>query len=223
MVRTAEPDHSGQELFGDACMAELAAILRVGNDSRLHAFQIALRAFGNDRRHTIETMPIDFPVGPFDESMTKRMRWLHTHVLSPTETLLDALSESRLPYFSEWPGDRRIPARPDFGELGEKLSELRAYANALKVVLEYQLGMNAQHTPEMRYDIVGNLIDLLAEHFPEIPRTRGQYDKGLGITVGQVPDFVRRAFLEITGSSEQLDAPIQAVIGTDRKTQPKGG
>jgi hypothetical protein len=168
-------------------------------------------------------MPIDLPVAPFDESMTKRMRWLEGHVLSPLEKLFDALSEGNRPYFSEWPGDRRIPARPDFVELAYKLSSLQAYAGALHVALDYQLGMNAPHNSEMRYDIVFNLVDLLAGHFPEIPRTRGQYEKSLGMTVGRTPDFVRRAFQEITGSDERLDGIIQAVIEGERKTQPRRG
>jgi hypothetical protein len=85
-----------------------------------------------------------------------------------------------------------------------------------------QLEDGAPHNSEMRYDIVGSLIDLLAEHFPEISRTRGQYDKALGFTVGRTPDFVRRAYLEITDSNEQLDAPIQAAIEVERKLQQRG-
>jgi hypothetical protein len=168
-------------------------------------------------------MPIDFPVAPFNESMTKRMRWLESNVLSPVETLLFALSERTRPYFSEWPGDRRIPARPDFAELSDKLTALRAYADALRVALDYQLGMEAPHTSEMRYDIVANLIELLAEHFPEVPRTRGQYERSQEGTVGRMPDFVRRAFREITDSDERLDATIQAVVEGERRTQPKRG
>lgn len=168
-------------------------------------------------------MPIDFPIAPFDESMTKRMRWLESNVLAPVDTLLYALSETTRPYFSEWPGDRRIPTRPDFAELSDKLTALHAYTDALHVALDYQLAMKAPHTSEMRYDIVANLIDLLAEHFPEVPRTRGQYEKTEGGTVGRMPDFLRRAFLEITGSDERLDATIQSVVTSERRSQPKRG
>jgi hypothetical protein len=204
-------------------MAELAAILRIGDDPRIGGFQLALRTLGEDRRRAIESMPIDFPIAPFDESMTKRMRWLESNVLAPIDTLLYALSERTRPYFSEWPGDRRIPTRPDFAEVSEKLAAVHAYAEGLRVALDYQLGMKAPHNSEMRYDIVSNLIDLLAEHFPEVPRTRGQYDKSLRMTVGRMPDFVRRAFQEITGSDERLDAIIQAVVEDERRTQPKRG
>jgi hypothetical protein len=43
------------------------------------------------------------------------------------------------------------------------------------------------------------------------------------MTVGRTPDFVRRAFQEITGSDERLDAIIQAVVEDERRTQPKRG
>jgi hypothetical protein len=204
-------------------MAEIAHILRVDNDPRLPAFQLALRELGTDRRRAIASMPIGFPDAPFDLSMTKRVEWLATHVLTPADTLLDAISENRLPYFSEWPGDDRIPARPGFVELTGNLSSLRDYAKALQLALADQLAANAQHTPEMRYDIVTSLIALLAEHFPEVPRTRGQYAKSLKSTVGQLPDFVRRAFVEITRSNEQLDAPIQATVEAERKPRPRRG
>lgn len=144
-------------------------------------------------------------------------------MLSPLATLFDALSEANRPYFSEWPGDRRIPTRPDFADLAYKLSSLDAYAQGLHIALDYQLGMNAPHTSEMRYDIVLNLIDLLAAHFPEVPRTRGQYEKSQGGTVGRTPDYLRRAFQEITGSDERLDATIQSVVDGERRPQPKSG
>jgi hypothetical protein len=166
-------------------------------------------------------MPIGFPDAPFDLSMTKRVEWLGAHIVTPIDTLLDALSDERQPYFSEWPGDNRISVRPDFAELSDRLSSLRMYAETLRSSLREQMAENSQHTAEMRYDIVTNLIELLAEHFPEISRTRGQYDKDEHETIGLVPSYVRRAFVEITRTNEQLDAPIQSAIEAERKRQPK--
>src|ERR1700759_1523269 len=100
MVGEAEPDRQGRELFDAGCMAELATILRVGDDPRLGAFQLALRALGDDRRRTIQTMPIGYSIAPFDISMTKRMEWLRTQVVSPAETLMAALSAENRPHFS---------------------------------------------------------------------------------------------------------------------------
>jgi hypothetical protein len=174
---------------------------------------------GEDRRGVIQTMPIGFSIAPFDMSMTKRMEWLRTLVVAPAETLMDALSVGNRPHFSDWPGYRFLRRQPDLGELRTELAALRRHARSLYFSMLRQLEDGAPHLSEMRYDIVGNLIDLLAEHLPEVPRTRGQYDKTLGVTVGRTPDFVRRAYLEITDSNEQLDAPIQTAIEVERKLQ----
>jgi hypothetical protein len=169
----------------------------------------------------IQAMPIGYPIAPFDMSMTKRMEWLRTHVVAPAETLLDALSVESRPHFSDWPGYRFLRRQPNLDELRAELAALRRHARSLYFSMQRQLADGAPHNSEMRYDVVVNLIDLLAEHFPEIPRTRGQYDKALGVTVGRTPDFVRRAYREITESNEQLDAPIQAAIEIERRFQPK--
>jgi hypothetical protein len=164
-------------------------------------------------------MPIGYPIAPLDMSMTKRMEWLRTQVVSPVETLIVALSAENRPHFSDWPGYRFLRRQPNLNELRTELVALRRHARSLYFSMQRQLVDGAPHTSEMRYDIVGNLIDLLAEHFPEIPRTRGQYDKSLRRTTGLLPDFVRRAYREITDSNEQLDAPIQAAIELERKLQ----
>jgi hypothetical protein len=154
-------------------------------------------------------------------SMTKRIEWLRTQVVSPAETLMVALSIQNRPHFSDWPGYRFLRRRPDLDKLRSELATLRRHARSLYVSMQRQLIDGAPHNSEMRYDIVGNLVDLLADHFPEIPRTRGQYDKALRRTVGRLPDFVRLAYLEITDVSEQLDSPIQTAIEIERKSQPK--
>lgn len=168
-------------------------------------------------------MPIGFPIAPFDASLTKRVEWLTTHVVNPAEKLLAALDDAKRPYFSEWPDEYRFPDRPDLDATREPLDAIREHAIALRDNLDGQLSQKIAHTSEMRYDIVTTLIDILSEHFPDIRRSRGQYDGHLRTTVGAIPDYVRRAFFEITGSTEQLDAPIQQALARRRKSEPKSG
>jgi len=168
-------------------------------------------------------MPIGFPIAPFDASLTERIEWLSTQVIGPAERLLDALDDANRPYFSDWPDEYRFPDRPDLDEARDPVKTIREYATALRDSLSSQRLQKIAHTSEMRYDIVTALLDILKEHFPDVRRTRGQYDRQLGRTVGVIPDYVRRAFFEITGSTEQLDAPIQQALVRPRKSEPKFG
>jgi hypothetical protein len=168
-------------------------------------------------------MPIGFPIARFDASLTKRIEWLSAHVIGPAERLLDALDDANRPYFAEWPDEYRLPDRPDLDAARGPLTAIHDHAVAVRDNLEGQLSQKIAHTSEMRYDIVTALLDILKEHFPDIKRSRGQYDGELGVTVGAVPDYVRRAFREITGSAEQLDAPIQQALARPRKSEPKTG
>jgi hypothetical protein len=168
-------------------------------------------------------MPIGFPIAPFDASLTKRIEWLTTQVIAPAERLLNALDDTNRPYFAEWPDEYRLPDRPDLGAMREPTRAVRDYAIALRDNLDDQLSQKIAHTSEMRYDIVTTLVDILKAHFPHIRRSRGQYHGHLRTTVGAIPDFVRRAFFEITGSTEQLDAPIQQALAQSRKSEPKSG
>jgi hypothetical protein len=212
------------DLFGHGCIIELADILGIKrNDPRLPAFRDELRNYGTKRRHDIQSMPVGFPIAPFDASLTQRIEWLSTQVIGPAERLLDALDGANRPYFSEWPDEYRLPDRPHLDSAHEPLNTVREHAIALRDNLEGQLSQKIAHTSEMRYDIVTVLIDILKEHFPDIRRSRGQYDSQLRATVGAIPDYVRRAFFEITGSTEQLDAPIQQALAKPRKTQLKSG
>lgn len=168
-------------------------------------------------------MPIGFPIAPFDASLTKRIEWLSAHVIGPAERLLDALDGANRPYFAEWPDEYRLPDRPDLGEARSRIEAIHHHATTLRDNLDDQLSQKIAHTSEMRYDIVTVLLDILKKHFPDIKRSRGQYDGELGVTVGAVPDYVRRAFREITGSAEQLDAPIQQALARPQKSEPKSG
>jgi hypothetical protein len=168
-------------------------------------------------------MPIGFPIAPFDASLTQRIQWLSAQVIAPADRLLDALDEANRPYFAEWPDEYRLPDRPDLDEARSRIEEVHHHATALRDSLEGQLSQKIAHTSEMRYDIVTALLDILKKHFPDIKQSRGQYDDHLRTTVGTIPDYVRRAFLEITGSTEQLDAPIQQALARPRKSEPKSG
>jgi hypothetical protein len=195
----------------------------LGDDPRLPAFRDALKEYGTKRRHDIRSMPVGFPIAPFDASLTKRSEWLVSQVIAPVEKLLHALGEHNRPYFSEWPEEYRLGERPDFDEAHSRIEEILHHATALRASMDDQLLQKFAHTSEMRYDIVAALIDLLKAHFPEVMRSHGQYDHQLGQTVGTIPDYVRRAFLEITGSAEQLDAPIQQALAQPRKSERKSG
>jgi hypothetical protein len=169
-------------------------------------------------------MPIGFPkLAPFDASLTQRIEWLSTQVIGPAERLLDALDDAKRPYFAEWPDEYRFPDRPDLDEARSRIDNVYHRAMALRDSLRSQRLQKITHTSEMRYDIVTTLLDILKEHFPGIKLTRGQHDRDLRETVGIIPDYVRRAFLEITGSAEQLDAPIQQALVRPRKSEPKSG
>lgn len=168
-------------------------------------------------------MPIGFPIAPFNASLTERIEWLSTQVIGPAERLLDALDEAYRPYFAEWPDEYRLPDRPDLDDAREPLKAVREHAIALRDNLDSQLSQKIAHTSEMRYDIVIALLDILKEHFPDIKRSRGQHYRDLRKTVGAIPDYVRRAFFEITGSAEQLDGPIQQALVRPRKPEPKSG
>lgn len=213
------------DLFGQTCIAELADILGIKDDDpRLPAFRDELREYGVKRRHDIRSMPIGFPkLAPFDASFTQRIEWLSTHVITPAERLLNALGEHNRPYFAEWPDEYRLPDRPILDDARNRIEEIQRHATALRDNLNDQLSQKIAHTSEMRYDIVTALLDILKEHFPDVKRTRGQYDRQLGRTVGVIPDYVRRAFFEITGSTEQLGAPMQQALARPQKSEPKSG
>ena len=68
------------------------------------------------------------------------------------------------------------------------------------------------HTNEIRLYIVGVAITTVQDHFPEIKITRGVWDVDLGQSTGQIPDYVRRVFLEITQQNERLDNTIRLIL-----------
>lgn len=182
-----------------------------------------MREYGTKRRRDVRSMPIGFPIAPLDASLTQRIQWLSVQVIAPVERLLDALDDANRPYFAEWPDEYRLPDRPDLDAVREPLNTVREHAIALRDNLDGQLSQKIAHTSEMRYDIVTALLDILKEHFPDIKRSRGQHYRDLRKTFGAIPDYVRRAFFEITGSTEQLDGPIQQALARPRKSEPKSG
>ena len=166
-------------------------------------------------------MPIAYPIAPFGASLTRRIEWLDTQVIKPTERLLKALEPDNRPYFSDWPEEFPIRNLADLDAAAAQLEPLLAHATRLHSNLQAQLDDGISHLSEMRYDIVLNILDILREHFPEVKLSRGQHDQELGFTIGAIPDFVRAAYEEITGSREKLDAPIQSTIQLIRKSRRK--
>lgn len=212
------------ELFGTDSLAELATILGIkSDDPRLPAFGDALKKYGTKRRNDIRSMPIGFPIAPFDASLTKRIEWLTTQVINPAEKLLDALSDNSRPYFHEWPDEYRLSERPDLDRIAPHIAELLGHGRALRDNLDGQRNDKIAHTSEMRYDIVATLVDIAREHFPEVKLARGQLYPEVGQMVGTTPEYVRRAFFEITGTNEQLDEPIRHAVPKKSKSQKKPG
>lgn len=166
-------------------------------------------------------MPIAYPIAPFEASLTRRIEWLDTQVIKPTERLLKALGPDNRPYFSGWPEEFLIRDLADLDAAAVQLELLLAHATRLHSNLQGQLDDGISHLSEMRYDIVLNIVEILREHFPEVKLSRGQHDRELGFTIGAIPDFVRGAYEEITGSREKLDAPIQSTIQLIRKFRRK--
>ncbi|MBW3096240.1 hypothetical protein [Pseudohoeflea coraliihabitans] len=166
-------------------------------------------------------MPIAYPIAPFDASLSRRIAWLETQVINPSEKLLAALAPDKRPYFSDWPEEFANKARVNFEGAASELECLLENASELRASLITQRDQGISHLSEMRYDIVFNLVEILRQHFPELKLSRGQFDRQLGITIGVIPDFIRAAYLEITGTSEQLDAPIQTTLDAVRKNQRK--
>lgn len=142
-------------------------------------------------------------------------------MINPSEKLLAALAPDKRPYFSDWPEEFLSKAGADLESVASQLNCLLDHASELRASLALQRDQGISHLSEMRYDIVFNLVEILREHFPELKLSRGQFDKELGVTIGVIPDFIRAAYVEITGASEQLDAPIQSTLDAVRKIQRK--
>ncbi|HEY8594559.1 MAG TPA: hypothetical protein VIL84_04880 [Devosiaceae bacterium] len=166
-------------------------------------------------------MPIALPIGPFDASLSRRIEWLETQVINPAQKLLGALQPEQRPHFSDWPEEYAIKNPIDLDSMSSEIEGLLDYSIRLHASLKSQLEQNVSHLSEMRYDIVYELVQLLQSHFPEIRLSRGEYYTELGKTIGTVPDFVRAAYEEITGSGEKLDAPIKSTIQLLRKSRRK--
>jgi hypothetical protein len=75
------------ELFGPACVAELAGILAIKRDDpRLPAFRDALKEYGTKRRHDIRSMPVGVPIAPFGASLSQHINWLNTQGIAPAKS-----------------------------------------------------------------------------------------------------------------------------------------
>jgi len=101
------------------------------------------------------------------------------------------------------------------------LTALRDQVEALIRTLETDVDQKIKSTDEFRFSIVSDAIHDLYEFFPNFPLSRGNWDPELRETIGIVPEFVRRIFLETTGEHEQLDSPIKIAIDDIRRSQNK--
>lgn len=209
----AKPD---DQIFDDGSVERLLSGFNVTREHpAFPGFQVSLRRLGLNVRSVIRSTPLKFPESPFRLSLAQRQDWLRRNVQKPAETLIKALNEQNKPHFSTWPDhDFQIPYEK-INEVGNLLPDLLAAANNLHDHLQYYRELEkerAEHTTELKYEIVSDLIDLFAKFFPELPRTRGTYDNDLRRFTGPFPFYVQEAYLEITGVWEGLDRPIRSSI-----------
>lgn len=144
-------------------------------------------------------------------------------VIKPAERLINALDGENAPYFSTWPDDTGVPQTLERPELSEALAKLMEFAVALKGELEVQLAEPAPQTFELKSAIVHNLISILMKNFPELPLSRGRYDRKEKRAIGSTPEFVRRAFFEITEQHDELAEDIKDTLAWVREFGPLPG
>ncbi len=92
------------------------------------------------------------------------------------------------------------------------LNALKDQVKGLIARLELDLEMKVETTDEIRFSIVFDAIHDLHDFYPDFPLSRGNWDRELKQTIGTLPAFVQRVFLEVTGLHERLDGPIQYVL-----------
>lgn len=208
-------DENYDGAFGNECREEVRVILALEDDQVFATFWNKLRDECLKVRRGIEASPNGFRLAPFDKSLTQRKTWLQRHVVNPIETLEAALSDENAPHFAHWERYGDDDLHSDTALL-EALAELKEKAFLLQREFEDEItGETAgkiTHTHEIRHYVVFVCLSELRENYPSLKRSRGNWDKELGQSVGPVPDFVRRVFFETTGNHEQLDGPIQANI-----------
>lgn len=219
-----DPGPDGSEVFGEQCRQDVGGILRILNNDRFPAFWAALRENCLKIRRGIETTPNSFRIAPFDATLTQRLQWLQANVLNPIEKLKAAIAEDKQPHFHHWEqyGNGEPPATPGL------IAELENLERKATEIAEWLEGDRSgarwgahSHNDEIRYYIVFTAIEELRKHFPEVKLTRGNWDEGVRIMSGAVPDYVRRVFLETAGREEQLNGQIQLAISALRKSRKK--
>lgn len=213
MGEGADENYDGA--FGDVCREEVRVILGLEDDQVFASFWNKLRDECLKVRRGIEASPNGFRLAPFDKSLTQRKTWLQRQVVKPIETLQAALSDENAPHFAHWERYGDDVPHPNTALL-DALANLKNKAMSLQREFEDEItGRTAgkiTHTHEIRQYVVFVCLSELRENYPNLKRSRGNWDKELGQSVGLVPDFVRRVFFETTGNHEQLDGPIQANI-----------
>jgi len=142
-------------------------------------------------------------------------------VIKPAERLFTALAEENSPYFSTWPNDTGITDVLHPQKLKEELQKLLDFAVALRGELECQLAEPAPQTFELKADIVGNLLSIAKKNFPEMRFSRGQYNRKERKMMGSIPEFVRRAFFEITELHDELAEDIKDTLADAWEFGPK--
>jgi len=221
------PESDQNELFGSNFRNDIGKILGLAEDPDFPVFLDGIAASGKLKRSVLEKTPSAFSISPPDMSATQRVTWLERNILHPVAKIEAALAEENHPHFIHWETEllERQPPCParDIEGLLSSLNELRGQAEDIITKLKLDLDMKVQTTDEIRFSIVYDAIQDLHEAYPNFRLSRGNWYTELKQTVGVLPEFVRRVFLETTGHHEQLDGPIQLALKDIRKSQSKSG
>jgi hypothetical protein len=197
-------------------MRDIGEILRKSEGKKLREFQAALVNIATKYKIIISETPLNMRGAPINTSTTRRKEWLDRNVIDPSNRLIAALGEANQPFFSTWP-DAGPTDFPEPITFMCSLRQLRDLGVSLKDSLQSDIDNKINHTSELKFSIVDDLIATLRDHFPDIKITRGNYDKAVKRQIGTVPAFVDRAFLEITGLREKHDKSLQIIVKHIRK------
>ena len=139
------------------------------------------------------TTPLSLRDGPKDMTLTKRREWVDTHLVHPSDQLLQALSDDNAHLRSEWPDPYNAPA-PNLDLLRTELEKLSCRAKELSAWLAERAAM-ASHTTEFKYDLVTALECTFRKHFPHLPVSRGT--SASGESTSHFTHFVHACIREI--------------------------
>lgn len=178
--------------------------------SVLAALQKDLRDLAYDFLIAAVTTPFRMKTSPKHVTDTKRIVWLRSHVLKPTEMLLDALSDSNSVMLSEWPQDLLSERRPNRKALVHQLETLKKRIAELVFQLDMLVNDGGKLTNDFRASFALELSDVLYAHFPNLKPSRGTHRKKgpLKGQTGRYVEMLRLVSREIFPSDRDIPSRI---------------